>query len=193
MAVVVAFTVSFLSSSAGQPSSCSKLIHNAGLSGVNMKASYRDTHNNVTRCCETCDATPHCVAWTLNQHDAMCFLKTAYHKPSAYASSTSGIMPGSKPQPPAPPKPPPSPTPEPPIPPYPNASITPCKGRCPNVLFIIADDMRPQLGCYGLEFMKTPHLDNLAATGTLFNRAYVQYAFCAPSRNSFMTGRRYGT
>jgi arylsulfatase A-like enzyme len=50
--------------------------------------------------------------------------------------------------------------------------------------------MRPQLGCYGHAFMHTPHLDQLAATGTLFNRAYVQYAFCAPSRNSFMTGRR---
>ena len=38
----------------------------------------------------------------------------------------------------------------------------------------------------GHDFMHTPHIDNLAATGTLFNRAYVQYSFCAPSRNSFM-------
>jgi len=38
--------------------------------------------------------------------------------------------------------------------------------------------------------MNTPHLDALAAGGTLFQRAYVQYSFCAPSRNSFMTGRR---
>lgn len=58
----------------------------------------------------------------------------------------------------------------------------------PNVLFIIADDMRPQLGCYGHKMMHTPNIDKLASTGTLFNRAYVQYAFCAPSRNSFMTG-----
>ena len=53
-----------------------------------------------------------------------------------------------------------------------------------SVLFIIADDMRPQLGCYGHSFMHTPHIDQLAATGTLFTRAFVQYAFCAPSRNS---------
>jgi arylsulfatase A-like enzyme len=33
-------------------------------------------------------------------------------------------------------------------------------------------------------------MDELAATGTLFQRAYVQYSFCAPSRNSFLTGRR---
>jgi arylsulfatase A-like enzyme len=33
-------------------------------------------------------------------------------------------------------------------------------------------------------------LDKLASTGLLFSRAYVQYSFCAPSRNSFMSGRR---
>ena len=59
-----------------------------------------------------------------------------------------------------------------------------------NVLFIICDDMRPQLSVYGHTFMHTPHIDGLAAGGTLFTRAYVQYSFCAPSRNSFMTGRR---
>ena len=52
------------------------------------------------------------------------------------------------------------------------------------MLFIIADDMRPQLGCYGHGFMHTPHIDQLAATGTLFTRAFVQHALCAPSRNS---------
>ena len=38
------------------------------------------------------------------------------------------------------------------------------------MLFMIADDMRPQLGCYGMKMMKTPNLDKLASTGTLFNR-----------------------
>ena len=36
----------------------------------------------------------------------------------------------------------------------------------------------------------TPHLDQLAATGLTFGRAYVQFSYCAPSRNSFMSGRR---
>ena len=49
--------------------------------------------------------------------------------------------------------------------------------------------MRPQLNCYGHPFMHTPRLDDFAAKATLFNRAYVQYAFCAPSRNSFMVCR----
>ena len=90
-------------------------------------------------------------------------------------------------------------SPIPPFPPLPPPPLPPpagvCKGkdRCPNVLFIVADDARPQLGSYGHAFMHTPHLDALAATGTLFTRAYVQYAVCSPSRNSFMTGRRPDT
>ena len=39
----------------------------------------------------------------------------------------------------------------------------------------------------GHKFMHTPHLDAFAKESTLFTRAYVQYSFCAPSRNSFMS------
>lgn len=59
-----------------------------------------------------------------------------------------------------------------------------------NILFIAVDDLRPEAGAYGHEYMKTPHIDAFAEGATLFQRAYVQYSFCAPSRNSFMTGRR---
>ena len=59
-----------------------------------------------------------------------------------------------------------------------------------NVLFIAIDDLRPNIAAYGASFMHTPHLDALAASATLFQRAYVQYSFCGPSRNSFLTGRR---
>ena len=62
--------------------------------------------------------------------------------------------------------------------------------RTPNVLHLIADDMRPQLGAYGQAQMRTPNLDALAASGLVFETAYTQFAYCAPSRNSFMTGRR---
>jgi iduronate 2-sulfatase len=60
----------------------------------------------------------------------------------------------------------------------------------PNVLFIVVDDLRTNLGCYGDPLAVTPHLDRLAARGTTFTRAYAQIAVCNPSRASVMTGRR---
>lgn len=59
-----------------------------------------------------------------------------------------------------------------------------------NVLFIVIDDLRPEIGCYGNPEMKTPNIDRLAAKGVLFNRAYAQYPLCNPSRASFLTGLR---
>ncbi|MCU0226102.1 MAG: sulfatase [Bryobacterales bacterium] len=62
-----------------------------------------------------------------------------------------------------------------------------------NVLFLVVDDLRPQLGCYGDRTVKTPHIDALAARGVLFERAYAQQALCSPSRTSFLTGLRPDT
>eukprot|EP00039_Didymoeca_costata_P013470 m.205289 g.205289 ORF g.205289 m.205289 type:complete len:702 (+) comp15783_c0_seq5:81-2186(+) len=60
-----------------------------------------------------------------------------------------------------------------------------------NVLLIVVDDLRPQMNlAYGQKEMITPNLDKLANSSMVFNRAYVQFAVCNPSRNSFMTGRR---
>jgi iduronate 2-sulfatase len=58
-----------------------------------------------------------------------------------------------------------------------------------NVLFVVADDLRAELGSYGAA-AKTPHLDALAGRGVRATRAYCQQALCNPSRSSFLTGRR---
>ena len=60
----------------------------------------------------------------------------------------------------------------------------------PNLLFIAVDDLRPQLGCYGDSWMKTPNIDRLASSGVTFNRHYVQVATCGASRHALLTGLR---
>lgn len=60
--------------------------------------------------------------------------------------------------------------------------------RPPNVLFIISDDLRPELGCYGVPGIQTPNIDALAARSVKFTRNYVQYPLCNPSRSSMLTG-----
>lgn len=62
------------------------------------------------------------------------------------------------------------------------------KDARPNILLITAEDMSPQLGCYGDPYINTPHIDRLAAEGMRFTRAYVTQAGCSPSRASILTG-----
>ncbi|CAM3098292.1 Arylsulfatase [Klebsiella spallanzanii] len=59
----------------------------------------------------------------------------------------------------------------------------------PNILWICTDQQRwDTLSCLGTPGAQTPHIDNLAAAGVLFERAYVQSPICTPSRASFLTG-----
>jgi len=61
----------------------------------------------------------------------------------------------------------------------------------PNVLLICVDDLRPELHCYGVDYIKSPNIDSLAARGRLFQHHYVQAPTCGASRYTLLTGR-YG-
>ncbi|MCH2613144.1 MAG: sulfatase-like hydrolase/transferase, partial [Opitutales bacterium] len=59
----------------------------------------------------------------------------------------------------------------------------------PNIIFIMADDLGyGDLGCYGQELIKTPHIDRLAENGMRFTDLYSGATVCAPSRGVLMTG-----
>ena len=60
----------------------------------------------------------------------------------------------------------------------------------PNILFIAVDDLRPELGCYGIDHVISPNIDKLADNGITFTNAYCQSAVCNPPRASLMTGLR---
>lgn len=64
----------------------------------------------------------------------------------------------------------------------PNAS------KRPNILWLIGDNMGPDLGCYGAAHVKTPYLDKLAAESLRFQWAFNTSSVCSPSRSAFMTG-----
>lgn len=60
----------------------------------------------------------------------------------------------------------------------------------PNVLLIIADDLRPQLGCYGKSEIFSPNIDKLSNHGILFTNAFCQVPVCGASRASLFTSLR---
>lgn len=58
----------------------------------------------------------------------------------------------------------------------------------PNILWLIAEDFGPALGCYGQKNVSTPNLDQLARDGVRYTHFYTTAPVCSPSRSAFMTG-----
>lgn len=62
----------------------------------------------------------------------------------------------------------------------------------PNVLLICVDDLRPELNCFGKDYIHSPNIDLLASKGRAFHRHYVQAPTCGASRYTLLTGK-YGS
>ena len=57
-----------------------------------------------------------------------------------------------------------------------------------NILWIIGEDMGPQLGCYGYPLVQTANLDRLASQGVRFTRAFTTAPVCSAARSAWNTG-----
>jgi iduronate 2-sulfatase len=71
-------------------------------------------------------------------------------------------------------------------------SLTSVAAQQPNVLLICIDDLRPELKCFGADYIHSPNIDKIAAQGRAFNQHYSNAPTCGASRYTLLTGR-YGS
>ena len=72
-------------------------------------------------------------------------------------------------------------------------SVAEAQRQMPNIIYIMCDDMGyGDLGCYGQPYIRTPHIDRMAAEGMRFTQAYAGSPVSAPSRACLMTGQHAG-
>jgi arylsulfatase A-like enzyme len=58
----------------------------------------------------------------------------------------------------------------------------------PNIIWLMAEDMGPDLECYGMKAVKTPNLNALASDGSRYEKCFTSNPICSPSRSAMMTG-----
>ena len=68
------------------------------------------------------------------------------------------------------------------------ASAADVRQKRPNIIWLVGENLTHDLGCYGAQNVRTPHLDRLAAEGLRFTNAFATNPACAPSRSAFFTG-----
>lgn len=61
------------------------------------------------------------------------------------------------------------------------------QNRQPNIIWIMTEDMSPELGCYGYKYVKTPNLDRLAKDGRRYTNMFSTAPVCSPSRSAMIT------
>lgn len=66
--------------------------------------------------------------------------------------------------------------------------LAPAAEQRPNIVWIVGEDMGPELGCYGDPQAITPNMDKLARQGARFTRCFTHAPVCAPSRSGLITG-----
>ena len=72
-------------------------------------------------------------------------------------------------------------------------SVAEAQRQMPNIIYIMCADMGDgDLGCYGQPYIRTPHIDRMAAEGMRFTQAYAGSPVSAPSRACLMTGQHAG-
>ncbi|MHA3775601.1 sulfatase family protein [Verrucomicrobiota bacterium sgz303538] len=59
----------------------------------------------------------------------------------------------------------------------------------PNIIWIVGEDLGPELGCYGDSQAITPNMDRIAREGARFTRCFTHAPVCAPSRHGLITGQ----
>lgn len=72
----------------------------------------------------------------------------------------------------------------------PGLATTACSSRParPNILWILAEDFSPDLGCYGNDLVQTPVLDGLASEGVRYTNCICTAPVCSAARSALMTG-----
>ena len=68
-------------------------------------------------------------------------------------------------------------------------ALTVSAGERKNVLLICIDDLRPELNCFGVDYIHSPNIDQLAASGRAFYNHYVNAPTCGASRYTLLTGQ----
>ncbi len=58
----------------------------------------------------------------------------------------------------------------------------------PNIIWVLGEDMSPQLGCYGEPLIQTPNMDRMAGEGARFANAFTTAPVCSASRSALATG-----